>query len=291
MRITESRLMQLASNGSARARVQVGEATASLTDGMKVRRPSDDPSAWAAAERAKIRLAANSSGTSGIGRSRDRLRHAENSLANVQGSLDRARDLAVQMASSLYLTQDRASAAVTVRAIREDVIAALNTRDPDGGEYLFAGSRGEAPAFDAAGAYGGDGEERVLEAIEGSALEVTISGARFTAAGGADVLGALEALALALEADDPAATSASIAGLDGAQDAISAARSRAGYSLSALDDAELARSQLEIELTSARARLTEADPIEAATTLANARISLDAAGAISAQLFDMLRTR
>jgi len=73
MRITGSHLADLAAAATARAQDKVAEATEVASSGLRVARPSDDPAAWAAAQRDKVRQVLAAGTGSAIGASTDQL--------------------------------------------------------------------------------------------------------------------------------------------------------------------------------------------------------------------------
>lgn len=176
-----------------------------------------------------------------------------------------------------------------MRALRDDMLSVLNRRAVDG-EHIFAGDAGDAAPFDAAGAYVGGAATRQVQVGQRAnqlvALDVSSLG---PANGGFDVIGALDRFATALEANDGAGVSAVIDELQNGANHISDLRSQAGYMLNALGHAEDARGVLEDQLKTEHQRLLEADPIAAATRLAQAQSSLDAAGAVAQRVLGMLQ--
>ncbi|HEX3765043.1 MAG TPA: hypothetical protein VHW23_40385, partial [Kofleriaceae bacterium] len=55
MRITGNRLIDLASAATTKNQSAVGTASGELSSGLRVTTPSDDPAAWVAAQRTKLR--------------------------------------------------------------------------------------------------------------------------------------------------------------------------------------------------------------------------------------------
>lgn len=172
--------------------------------------------------------------------------------------------------------------------MRDDVLASLNARTVDG-EYIFAGDRGDAAAFDDTGAYVGGAAGRRVEVGQGSSLGVMIDVAHLGSTnGGLDLIGALDRFADALEGNVSADINTAIDDFDSLSSRVVELRSSSGYSLQALDQARDARDDLELTLKTSQSRLLEADPIAAATQLAQAQAAFDAAGAVAQRIISML---
>jgi flagellar hook-associated protein 3 FlgL len=281
--------MQLATDGMTKARNQVAEAQEGLSSGIKVDKPSDDPAAWAEGARASIRSRLAGSHGDSIGRSRDGLLETDRALGAVGNVLSQARELAVQGSNETLDADDRRSIAQNVRALRDAALSSLNGRGPDGAPLLSGSQLGDP--FSSTGAYQGDAVTREVEVGEGLQLAASLPGSRLTAASGVDVLGSLDALASALESNDPNAVRASLSSIQTATSQVAQARAEIGARLRGLDQAEDARSELLISLTEVKSRAVEQDPIEGATTLAQAATALEAARASAERIFSLSQPR
>src|SRR5690606_35596439 len=143
---------------------------------------------------------------------RARLTSEENILQQITDILSRVKELATGQGSANSTASTRASAAVEIRALREQVISLGNTNI--GGEYLLAGFESRTPPFQADGTYVGGAVAR--QSAIGPALhtgqQVLID---------TDILQTLTDLEAAMLADNPEAIRAEIAsvdsGIDGTQ--------------------------------------------------------------------------
>ncbi|MCK6545443.1 hypothetical protein L6R52_06200 [Myxococcota bacterium] len=288
MRITQSRLIEIASTSVGKARDRTGDAAIQLSSGVRVAKPSDDAAAWATGMATKAAMTMNAMHEKTIDRARDRVTQADAALAEIHGNLLEAHDLAVQLSNDTYSVEDRAQAAGRIRAMREDVLASLNARTVDG-EYIFAGDQGDDVAFDDTGTYVGGAASRRVEVGQGSALGVMIDVEHLGSAnGGLDLIGALDRFADALEANDSTAINDAVDDFDSLASRVVELRSDSGYHLQALDQARDARDDLELTLKTAFSRQIESDPIAAATQLAQAQAAFDAAGAVAQRIISML---
>lgn len=287
MRVTDQRLIDLTSAAISKGQADVAASAAQVSSGLRVARPSDDPAAWIAAQRATLRRTLAEGANAAVQAGRDRLDEVDGALATIGDAVSQVRALAIQGASGTYNPGDRAALAVSVRALFTSALGAANTRATDG-EYLLAGSRSLAAPFDPAGAYGGDDAERAVPTLESGAAGATVSGARLTAAAGVDVLPLLAHIADALAANDVPALQAGVGDLDKATQQVSLARTRAGGAMHVLDDTVAAHGQLADHLSRTIAQHVEADAIDAATNLAKATRALEASRAVSARVLTVI---
>lgn len=287
MRITGSRMIDLAAAATAKNQTQVGAASTEVSSGLRVARSSDDPAAWAAGERAKLHRSLAGGASAAIQASRDRLDETDAALATIGEAVSEVRQLAVQGSSASYNAEDRAALATQIRALLVTVRGAANARSSDG-EYLLAGSRSLTEPFDAAGNYAGDDARREVPMSEGATTFATVSGADLTASSGVDVLPLLERVAAAFAANDPDSASAMLGDLQTAIRQVGAARTRTGNTMSVLDATKDAQAVLAENLEREIARNVETDTISAASALAKASQSLEASRAVTSHVIQLL---
>ncbi len=287
MRITGSRMLTLAAQATSRAQSDVATASDQLSSGKKVTKPSDDPLAWAQARRAAVRNATSTGRGDGLALGRDHLVDTERALASLGDIFAESQALAVQAANGSYSAADRATMGAGVAARFATALAAANTRD-SAGEYVLGGSLGTAAPFDAAGAYLGDTITRSIELDDATRNPSTVAGSSLTAAEGIDVLPALARFVAALAANDQPAIATAIDELGAAQTQLSQIRGRVGGMLSAIDDADVARGELEDTLTARISDLVEVDLVEGASSLTRSATALSASQAVSAKLAALL---
>jgi flagellar hook-associated protein 3 FlgL len=287
MRITQGRMIELAAAATAKSQSSAADAAAQVSSGLRVDRPSDDPTAWASAERAKVQRAVVAGSAAAIDASRGRLDETDAALATIGDVVSRVRELAVQGSSGSYNASDREQLAVEIRALMQSAVGAANARSADG-EYLLAGSDSLAAPFDAAGAYTGDATARAVPTSATGITTATITGADLTAAGGVDVLPLLEQVAARLAANDPAGVSALLGDLESATKQVGLARSRTGSAMSVLDSTRNAHAILDENFAKEIARHVEVDTIDAASALAKASQALEVSRAVSAHVIAMV---
>jgi flagellar hook-associated protein 3 FlgL len=285
MRITGARLMTLEMAATAAHQEHLADAAEQVSSGKRVDVPSDDPIAWASAQRANLRKQVLAGHTAALESTRDRLAETDGALATIGDAVSQARSLAIQGANASYGPAERKALGVQVRSLFEGALRAANSQNSDG-EYLLAGYGSMTQPFSATGAYVGDANTRV---VSGSIAGV--SGAALTAPNGVDVLPLLSRVADALDSNDETALAAAIGELNTATQQVSLARSHGGAASSVLESTLTAHAQLDDTLTQEIARHVEVDAIAAATELAKTSQALEASRLVAQHIATLLDPR
>jgi flagellar hook-associated protein 3 FlgL len=288
MRITGNRLIDLAAASTTTNQTAVATASAQVSSGLRVTTPSDDPGAWLAAQRTKLRQALSQGTGAAVESSRDRLAVTDNALASLGDIVSQVRSLAVQGASDTYNAANRAGLGTQLRGLFQSALDSANARGNDG-EYLLAGAQSLAAPFDPGGVYLGDAAVRAVPSEGTVTSGVTIAGTALTAASGVDVLPLLDRVATAMSSNDMATLTAALPDLQTAIAQISTARTRAGGTMNVLDQVSSARAVLEQDMQQAISRLVEVDTATAVSELAKASQALEVSRAVSSHLATVLR--
>lgn len=286
MRITAGHIIELASEATSRATSKVATASEIASSGLKVAVPSDDPAAWAAAQRDKVRQALSTGMGAAISTSTNQLQQTDGALSTISSVISQARTLAVQGAS-VTNANERVQIGEQVQALFQTALSAANTQDSDG-TYLLAGSQTQTPPFDANGVYQGDGTTRSVVSSEHGTSTTNVTGETLTAANGVDVLPELQKLATALSSNNVAQIQASLSTLQTATTQVSLARGQAGAGMAALGDADNARQQLGTTLAASISNLVEADTVSSVSDLSQATQALDITRAVSSNVIAAL---
>jgi len=288
MRITGNRLIDLASAATTKNQSAVGTVSAELSSGLRVTTPSDDPAAWVAAQRTKLRQVMSQGAGAAVATSRDALQMTDSALASIGSAVSQIRTLAVQGSSDTYSAADRVGLGNEVRGLFQAALASANAQGPDG-EYLLAGAASLAAPFDASGAYQGDAGVRTVPSNDSELTAgTTVAGTNLTAANGVDVLPVLDRVATALSSNDLAALRAALPDLDTAIKQISLSRSQTGAAMSSLDQTTAARSALESDMQQAISKYVEVDTVTAATDLAKASQALLVSQQVTSHIIQLL---
>jgi flagellar hook-associated protein 3 FlgL len=155
------------------------------------------------------------------------------------------------------------------------------------GRYLMGGTLDGQPPFDAAGAYGGDGNLRQVEMAPGVLQDASIRAdvAVKGVGGGVDLFATLASLQTALATNDQAGVAAALTPLATSTDQVSVARSQVGIAMNTFDTAVSANQALGDAAKAQASHLTDADAIQANTTLALAQRALEASLTATASSF------
>jgi flagellar hook-associated protein 3 FlgL len=273
MRVTGNRLIDMSATTTAANQTRVAEAAAEASSGLHVTKPSDDPAAWMAAQRANAHKKLLAGTTSALQSGMDRLDLVDQSLASIGDAVAQVRTLAVQGTTASYSAQDRIGLGAQVRALFDSAVASANTRTSDG-EYLFAGSKSLTLPFDAAGTYRGDATAR----------DASVAGSALTSANGVDVLPLLARVATALEGNDVPALRTTLDELATAIKQVATSRSHVGGMMNSVDASLTAAQDLDAHLTNEVSRNVESDVVSAATELAKASQALEASRAVTSHI-------
>lgn len=286
MRVTEGRMYDLARESLETARGEVVRTGDLMTSGVRVQRASDDVAAFAEGARLTARLLESGANQNAIRRTRERLQLTDSALATIGDVLHRAIELAVQ-AATVSTGDTRTVFAHELRQLRQAAIDAANTQAADG-EYLLSSFTGLTTPFNpSTGVYTDGTSTRNIDANRGFTLPGVVPGSRLTSVAGApnvNVFGVIDAIVTALAANDPAAVSAQLDNLQQAAKQVSLARGEAGGYLLALEEADVAREAMVVNLARAKDAAVNTDLVKAAADLAQARTALVAAQAAAGEL-------
>jgi flagellar hook-associated protein 3 FlgL len=290
MRVTGNRLIEMSATATAANQAKVAAAADEASSGLRVAKPSDDPSAWMAAQRATMHKALNSSAGAALTAGRERLDLVDSALAAIGEVVSQVRTLTVQASSAGYSADDRAGLATQVRSLFTGAINSANVQGADG-EYLLAGTQSLVAPFSAAGIYVGDASVRDVPANETALATSTLSGDVLTASSGVDVLPLLDRVATAMAANDVPALQSLLGELETAVSQVSHSRSRTGGMMNVLDASLAATQDLDAHLTNEVARAVESDVVTSATNLAKASQALEASRAVTSHIVGLLDPR
>jgi flagellar hook-associated protein 3 FlgL len=117
----------------------------SLTSGLKINHPGDDPVGAAAAERAITRMARIQSDQKALGLQTDAITSAESTLGSAVTALQTFRQLVVSAGNPSMTPADRQTVAQQLTSLRDQVFALSNTTDSNGNPLFGALGSALAP--------------------------------------------------------------------------------------------------------------------------------------------------
>lgn len=287
MRITDRIIFESANGSIARIRERAAQAAKEASSGVRVEHPGDDPTVAGAIVTGRATEARLAAIGKAVERAYDELLQADTALGSLGTGLNRALQLATQLANSTYSPENRRAAAEEIDAIVTTAVGLLNTRVGD--RYLFGGFKDGSPPFAADGSYLGDDGVRKVEIAPGVFHEVSIRAdvAIKGAGGGVDIFQVLADLKAALESGNGDAVQAAIDPLQRSIDQVAIARARAGAAQTVLESAREAARVGKDAATEEVSRLADADLIDAASRMQLAQRALDAALSVAARSFEL----
>ena len=267
MRITQQSLATRTYDNLQASLARSARLQDQLSSGKQLSRPSDAPGQAAAAMQLRGSVRTTEQYIRNADDATAWLTVADSALQGASNALLRARDLAVQGASTgTQPLQARQALAAEVREIRAGLLQTANTQYL--GRPVFGGTAAGGVAFeqDAGGVvtYVGDAGTVDRRLGPNAQVRVDVSGTAAFGADGTNVFDVLEQLAVDLETDPPGPIGASITAIDGVRDAIIAQLSDVGARTNRVDALKQIGDSQVIEL---RAGLSELEDIDLPATI------------------------
>lgn len=155
---------------------QLADAQERLTSGKRVARASDDPSAAARAERALASISRVDANQRALEASRAATIQTETALADAGELLQQVRETVVGAGNASYSDAERNILAVSLRGLRNQLLAVAN-RDDGAGGHLFGGQGSASiPFVDAPGGVQFAGATGTLRVATDEPLPLTVDG-------------------------------------------------------------------------------------------------------------------
>jgi flagellar hook-associated protein 3 FlgL len=292
MRITFAASQRAASEGIARAAERMALFQRQVSTGLRVGRPSDDPSAAASNRSAFDQFSQTSDAAD------SRLRIVDSVLGDVIDKLTSARAVILSVRGSTATDSQRSASAQELQSLREAVLEDLNTSFR--GTYVFAGAAGTVRPFEkdlagAVGPYAGSVREVAVDVDRGRSVTIAFDGSAVSqGADATDVFAAFDSAAVAAVANDDAALGAAFDAITRAFERATHAQSRVGASLRGVADQKLKLADAARASESRVSALENANLAEAISGMQQAETTYTAALGSAARiartsLFDYLR--
>jgi flagellar hook-associated protein 3 FlgL len=269
-------MYRTALSGIQRSRDEYAKASEQSSSGLRVEHAWDDPAATGLIAVQNAEASRQNAIQAAAGRAEDETVFSDQALSAVNTALQRAQELAVQMANGTWSANDRLDAANEVDQLMQQVVAQGNARMGD--VYVFGGNQTGNPPFDAKGNYSGDSATRSVEIAPGVSQAVSVAGdATFKGTnGGVDLSGVLISFSNALKANNVAGIQTAIDDLSKGVAQISAARAQLGASENVFTAAGTAAKAASDSAEKERSSLQDADVFASSTRLAAAEQALQA---------------
>jgi len=299
VRVTQQMLSRQSYSGMQTAMGRVAKAQEQLTTSRLINRPSDETTGATTAMRIRFSLAAQEQFVRNADDAVGWLDQTDGTLSSMGAQLVRARDLALQGASTGALGQQgRDALATEVDQIRAGLIDSANTQYLD--RPIFGGITAGTKAYDTAtGALAdppaiGVGTGVVRTIADGTRVRVDVEGPDVFGASPNSVFDRLAALSTALKANNSAGISAAIDGLKGDADRIANVQSDIGARTVRVENARSVATSATLTLKNALSEVENVDLAKATVELGLQEVSYQAALGATAKvlqpsLLDFLR--
>lgn len=146
MRVSTANRYETAVDSLQQRQRDMAEAQTAMTNGKRINKPSDDPTAAARAERAFLTGERIASAQRSVDASRNAMSLAESALGQAGGLLQDARETLVAAGNGSYSPAERTAQANQLASLRSQLLALANQGNGAGG-YLFGGQGGTTLPF------------------------------------------------------------------------------------------------------------------------------------------------
>ena len=268
---------------------RVAELNEQVSTGKRINRPSDDPGRISQLHNIRQQLSNQDVYQTNSTQAEQLLNVADQSLRDIHSTLTEARELAVQFANEPYNADQRAEAANVTDSLFHRALSSANVKFNE--RYIFAGNAYDGAAYGDDGSYTGSTGHPETIVGDGLTVKTGFDGSD-SLTGSSDMFAAIGALETALNADDTTGIIAALDEIDLALREIENTRVEVGGEMRRSMDATDLASNLEVELTQAKASIEETNVVDAYSKLVQLQTNFDAAMQVaSMQRYSGLFTR
>jgi flagellar hook-associated protein 3 FlgL len=298
MRVTFGTGTTIAMSDLERAAEQLVQAQRQVASGKRVTTPSDDPSAAAAAVRARAEIATIDQYVKTADSATSRIRVIDTVLSDMISTLTTAQATATAARGSVQTAAQREATAKSLEGLRDALLTDANASF--GGTYLFGGTASLAPPYLQAAsgvvsAYRGDHYTLSVDIDRNRAVQVAYDGSQLLQGTDAqDLFATMQSLIDAVRANDQAGVTAGMDGLKRAFDRLVGVQSGVGAQLNALEEQTARLGDMKQATTERLSKDEDANMAEAITKMNQANtVYQSALGAVATRsklsLLDYLR--
>ena len=268
---------------------RVAKLNEQVATGKKINRPSDDPGRISQLHNVRQELSNQGVYMKNASQAEQLLNVADSALKDLHATLTEARELAVQYANEVYHGDQRADASQVVDTLFERALSGVNSKFNE--RYIFAGTAYGSEAYDATGTYVGSTADPDTVVGDGVSVNTGFDGSGMLTSG-SDMFTALDNLKTALNTDNTAGITAALDDIDAALDDVEGGMVTVGGQMRRTIDAQDLASNLQVELTQAKASIEETNVVDAYSKLMQLQTNFDAAMQVtSMQRYSGLFTR
>lgn len=289
MRVTNMYMVELAQAASAKNQSNVAQLSQEVSSGLAVAKPSDNPTAWLEAQRAKVEQTINDGTGAALQTGLVKIDATDGALSSLAQIVSQAQTIAVEGASASITSDARADAAQQVNGLLQAALAAANTQDVDG-NYLLSGTAVNTVPFESSGNYQGNAATTSINSSSTATTQDSLSGSALdTGPGSVNIIATLGNLATALGGNDVPGIQAQLANLNTAVTQLATTRAQVGGMMSTLQSAQSAQQTLSTTLQTSISNLTNADAVQSASQLAQASTALQISQAVTTRVLSLLQ--
>ena len=290
MKISTNALFDRATQQMGTVQTSLAKSQAQLAAGKQVITPSDSPTQAASIQRLKSILARQDSYGNTLSAVQTRLQDEESALQSVSNMVVRVKEIAIQAASDTLGAADRKVLGVEMQGLRDQIFSMSNMQDSSG-NYLFAGSRVNKPAFAENGfgdvTYQGDqtrmrvsvGDQRTVQ-LNRSGSEAFVTVVRTDPKGAQTGVGffqAIDQLTAAVRGSDRIAMQRGIGEMDSLQNGLTLSLAQVGTDMNVADAQTAVLEETRLSLKSTLSNIEDLDYAEAIGLMNKQLLSLEAA--------------
>lgn len=291
MRITTANAFDSSLSNLQRRQQALSQSQEQLTSGKRVNKPSDDPAAAAAAERALAAESRSKAQLRALDSSRQSMQLAESALGDAGELMQQARELVASAGNGTHTDADRKVIGEALRGLRNDLLAVANRSDGTG-RYIFGGQGADGhPLLDSPGGVAFNAASGQLMGASGAASPLSMDGQAAwlqapDAANPGSMLSVFDVMdRVAGELLTTGRTSAQVAStvrsglgdIDSTAHNLSAWRARTGETLNRIDGIGQRLSQTALDAQRERSDAEDLDMLQAISDFKNKQTGYDAA--------------
>jgi len=277
MRISTNYIQQQSVDAMLAQQKELAKTQLQVSTGERLQSPSDDPVAAVKILGLERDISVNEQYIANAGVAESKISTAEKSLASAANILQRIRELAVQGLNDTNDANARSGIAAEIEELNKSLLNLANTTDSNG-EYLFSGYQSFTEAFDPVTyAYGGDSGQRNIRIGSQYLVEATEPGDDIFVVTNADsttqsIFLTVQNFVDALNANtvgpgnDPN-DGEFLTNMSTAIDSVSAARTRFGTKLNAIDQQRVINDDSIASLQTVLSQVKDLDYAEAISLL------------------------
>lgn len=278
-RVSTAQLYQNVHQNVGVAREREITSSNKAATGQEIVRPSQDPAGWLQSAALKDGLSIRESMTRNASVASHVLNANDGVLSQLQESLQRAYELAVQASGDTLSPVAKQQLREEVVGIYENSIAALNAQYQN--RSLLAGFASDRPAFSKDGVFQGDSGVFEIEVAKDLKIPLNLSGERVVGgkgdALGVNLLETLSRLSEGLQNDDKTLIHSTLEDFRVGNDQISRARAEVGARMAQIRDVIGTNELRSIDDKDAISRISDADMVKVLSELARDQTVVKAA--------------